>query len=120
MLNAKAREVYFKLFALFCFITALYHVVGVFYKINDAPPLRHLLFVGVNLFCAYGILKRPTYFVYAFGVLLVQQYYSHGGSVVHTWVEKNQVDWLSVVVLIALTVAMVCIVQDAREKKLQV
>ena len=115
-LNTKTRQVYFKLFAVFCFITAIYHLVGIFYKLNDAPPLRHLLFVGINLFCAYGILKRPWYFVYLFAVLLVQQYYSHGGSIISMWAEKKQVDWLSVAVLIALSIGMVCLLEDAKGK----
>lgn len=114
-----ARQVYFKLFAVFCFITALYHVVGIFYKINDAPAWRHLLFVGINLFCAYGILKRPMYFTYLFGVLLIQQYYSHGGSIVRTWTENKQVDWLSVAVLTTMSITMILLVQDARAKNLQ-
>ena len=117
MLSPKTLKIIFIILAVLCLLTSIYHVVGIFYKINDAPPLRHLLFVGVTLFCTYGFSKRPSYFVYVFGLLLLQQYYSHGGDVIKMWDEKRQIDWLSAGVLVALTLGMFCLVEEVRAKK---
>ena len=96
------RERIFQVFALFFLITAVYHFAGLFYPVNDSPKWRHALFIAINLFCAYGILKRPAWFVYLFFVLLLQQLYSHGSSMVNSWVAtgsyKNSLIDLLVVV----------------------
>src|SRR4051812_31529636 len=91
------RNGLFKVFAVIACVTAIYHFAGIFYKIDGSPAWRHSLFAGINLFCVYGILKRPKYFVYLVAILLIQQYYSHGTYLVHLWIESKQVHWMSVV-----------------------
>lgn len=59
--------------------TAVYHCVGAFTPIDDAPPLRHALFAAINAVCACGVVRRPRWFVVAFVVLTGQQLWSHGG-----------------------------------------
>ena len=118
LIPVKARNNLFITLTALCGVTAIYHVVGVFYVINDSPPWRHLLFVAINLLCAYGFLKRPQFFVYLFAILLVQQFYSHGSSIVNMWVEKKQIDWISIAVLIFLPVALVSLFEDYRLKRM--
>ena len=117
LFSVKSRTVLFKMFAVLSFFVAVYHLVGVFYKVNDSPVWRHLLFVAINLFCVYGILKRPGYFVYLVALLLVQQYYSHGISLVKMWMEKKQVDWISLLVLLLLPIIFICLVEDHKMKR---
>ncbi|MCW3109168.1 MAG: hypothetical protein JWQ09_3674 [Segetibacter sp.] len=116
--SPKVRNVLFNVTAVLLFLTAVYHFVGLFYKINDSPTWRHLLFVAINLFCVYGFLKRPKYFVYFVVVLLVQQYYSHGTYLVKLWIEKRQIDWISVFDLLLLPVALICLLEDRKMKTL--
>lgn len=98
-------------------IAALYHLVGVFYPVNDAPKWRHLLFVLVNVFCVYGFIQRPGYFLIIFAALLVQQFYSHGTGLIKTWTETGQIHWISVCVLVLLPIAMLCLLYDYKAKK---
>jgi hypothetical protein len=112
--TAQTRSIVFKAFALlFCF-TAIYHLVGAFVKINELPVWRHLLFAGINLFCVYGFLKRPKYFIYLLALLMVQQYYSHGTTLIQLWNEKKEIDWISVFDLLILPIALICLIKDRK------
>jgi uncharacterized membrane protein len=116
LFSEKTRNISFKVFAALSCLAAIYHFIGVFYKVDESPIWRHLLFVVINLFCAYGILKRPKYFVYLVGLLLVQQYYSHGTYMVNLWIEKKQVHWISVFDLLLLPIALFCLIEDCKMK----
>jgi len=116
LFTARSKSVLFKVFAALFAITSIYHMAGLFVRINDSPIWRHLLFVDINLFCVYGFLKRPKYFVYLFALLLIQQYYSHGTALVQLWLDKKEIDWISVFDLIILPVALICLVEDSGAK----
>jgi hypothetical protein len=117
--TAKTRSILFAMFAFLLCIVVVYHLTGVFYKVDESPVWRHLLFAGINLFCVYGVLKRPKYFVYLAVLLLVQQYYSHGTYMIKLWVEKKQVHWISVFDLLLLPVGLICLIEDSIIKKKQ-
>ena len=117
LFTAKSRSVLFKAFAVLFLLTAIYHAAGLFIKINESPIWRHLLFVGINLFCVYGFLKRPKYFVYLFVLLLIQQYYSHGTDLVHLWNDQKQIDWISFFDLLILPIVLICLVEDSHAKQ---
>ena len=112
----KLRSTLFKLFAALSLLAAIYHFVGLFYRFDETPFWRHLIFVGINLFCTYGFLKRPKYFIYLFGMLLLQQFYSHGSYLICLWNAKRQIHWLSVIDLIMLPLALICLVEDRKLK----
>lgn len=116
LFSEKTRAIFFKVFAALSFFAAIYHFVDVFYKVNDATIWRHLLFVLINLFCVYGILKRPKYFVYLAALLLIQQYYSHGTYMVNMWIEKKQIHWISVFDLLLLPIGLICLIEDCKMK----
>jgi hypothetical protein len=65
---------------------------------DSSPAWRHALFVALNLGVAWGCWRRPRWFVWAFGLLLVQQLYSHGSAFAKAW--PGRVDWQSLLVLI--------------------
>ena len=117
VMSTKVRSRVFITFAALSFVVSIYHVVGMFYKVNQSPTWRHGLFAAVSLCCFYGFYRRPKYFVYFFGLLLIQQFYSHGFSMVNLWVEKGQVDWISVVLLMLLPVALLFLIQDRTMKR---
>src|SRR5882724_11304852 len=90
-----------KLFAALFALAAVYHLIGVFTPINSSPAWRHFIFVVINSFCVYGLLKRPEYFTFFFLFLMTQQFYSHGKSIIDQW-NEGRIDWISIVVLILM------------------
>jgi hypothetical protein len=110
------RQTFFKVAAILSLLVATYHFIGIFYPINSSPPRRHAVFVFVCLFCCYGILKRPKYFIYVFFVLVVQQFYSHGSNFLQQWFDYNKIDWLSLVLLPFLVFIFYNLVLDSRSK----
>jgi hypothetical protein len=117
LFSNKTRNGLFKVFAVLSATAAFYHLTGIFYKVDGSPVWRHLFFIGVNLFCIYGVLKRPKYFVYLVALLLVQQYYSHGTYLINLWTEKRQIHWISVADLLLLPIGLICLVEDCKMRK---
>ena len=112
LFSFNTRRRLFVAFAVLSIITAIYHLIGVFYKLDESPTWRHLLFAGVCLFCTYGLLKRPKYYIYFAVLLVIQQYYSHGVHLINEWSVKNQVHWISVFVLLVLPIGLICLIED--------
>ncbi|MFN8344387.1 MAG: hypothetical protein U0X91_05265 [Spirosomataceae bacterium] len=112
LFSEKTRSDLFRLFAVLAALAALYHGVGIFDRLDEAPPWRHFLFMGISAFCVYGSLKRPPYFVYVVALLLVQQYYSHGSYLLRLWAEHRQIHWISVGVLLLMPIFLLCLWED--------
>jgi len=106
----------FRYFAAVFGIAVLFHIGGMFCHFNGCPWWRHLIFVGVDLFIVYGILKRPQYFIYIFMVFLMQQYYSHGSALVHLWKVQQRVDWISLLVIVYLPIVLAFLIVDMAKK----
>ena len=117
LFSPKIRNILFLVFAVLTVLIAAYHFLAIFNKFDNSPTWRHFLFVGINLFCTYGVLKRPKYFVYFVAILLVQQYYSHGAYLVNLWLEKGQIHLQSVFVLLLFPIALICLNEDRKLKK---
>jgi len=111
-MNKKQKEIFFTVFAVLGGIAALYHVIGVFYKVNSSPVWRHCLFILINLVCIYGLIKRPQWFTWFFFVLLLQQLYSHGNDIVWNWKYAHRVDWISIAVIILIPLTFILLVSD--------
>lgn len=117
LVSPKIRSKVFIVFAVLAVLAGIYHLVGVFFRINESPGWRHALFVAINIFCVYGFLKRPKYFVYFVALLVVQQFYSHGSYMMNLWIEKGQIHWISVFDLLLLPIALFCLIDDCNMKK---
>lgn len=105
-------KVAFQIYAGLSILVGCFHLIGIFYPLNSSPAWRHALFVGINLFCAYGFLKRPRFFVYFFFLLLLQQIYSHGGSAVAMWTQHHIISWFDLAVVLFMSLAFVLLVID--------
>jgi len=120
LITAKTRDFLFRMFAvLICFVSA-YHLLGVFYKVDNASVQRHIIFFFINCFCVYGVLKRPAYFVFLLALLLIQQYYSHGIYLIKLWHEKKLIHWTSICILLLLPIILVCLVEDFIVKRREI
>lgn len=113
---AKNRSNLFVAFAVLFSVAAIFHFVGIFYKVNDAPFWRHVLFVAIDVFCVYGLLRRPKYFVYLFGLFLLQQYYSHGSYLINMWTEKKQLHWISIFILLLLPIILMNLIAEHKSE----
>jgi uncharacterized membrane protein HdeD (DUF308 family) len=117
MSSAKIRNILFICFSMLALIAAGYHLVSLFYQMDESPKWRHVLFSLINFCCGYFFIKRPGYFIYLFTALVIQQYYSHGSHLVKTWSEQNKIHWISIGVLLFLPAALICLVADYKAKK---
>ena len=111
-----------KILSFFFIATAAYHFVGIFYKINSSSVWRNALFVVGSILVFYFMYKRPKYFVYLFGILLLQQYNGHGQYLYKLWHEKQEIHWISVIDLTVLSTIFILLVIELIEKsrKIQV
>lgn len=105
-------KIIFIVFAVFFILSAVYHLVAVFARVNDSPVWRNLLFTGINLFVAWCLLKRPPWFIYLFAVLLIQQIYSHGSDFLTLWNAQHKIDWMSLGVVLIMPVIFVFLLLD--------
>jgi len=117
LLSAKTRRILFIVFAVLGAIAALYHIARVFYVTDATPVWRHLLFAIIDAFCVYGVLKRPGYFTWFLGLLLIQQYYSHGHYLLKMWNEQQKIHWISVLDLALLPIVLVSLIEDRKSRK---
>ena len=76
------------------------------------PAWRHVLFVVIDATAAWLFLRRPLWFVWAFGVLTVQVLYSHGGSAWASWDHDGRVAWIDALALVAIPLALALLVVD--------
>lgn len=98
-----------------CFaFTACFHVAAALdHRIDpEAPAWRHLLFVGINLACIAGLLRRPWYFIPPYGLLLVQQLWTHGGSLLRSLAPGQRIDWPSAAVVVVMPLSFTLLVLD--------
>jgi hypothetical protein len=116
LFSLKTRNIIFKVFAVLAYLAGTYHFAGVFYKVDESPIWRHLLFVGINIFCVYGFLKRPKCFVFFVALLFIQQCYSHGTYMLNTWIKTKQIHWISVFDLLLLPIGLICLIEDYKLK----
>jgi hypothetical protein len=85
-------------------VAALFHLSRVFLPQAGDPSgaLRHAVFVGINLGCVGGLILQPPFFRVAFIALAAQQAYSHGGTAWMAWVERGEVDLVSLVIVVLM------------------
>ena len=108
-----AARTYFKIMAPLFAVAAVFHAWRIVSPdpLDPSPPLRHALFVGINLFVAARLWSRPSQLKLAFGVLVVQQLGSHGGAAWRAWVEHGVVDVVSLIIVILLPVTWILLIR---------
>jgi len=103
-----SRETLFRILAVLFVGAAIYHAIAFFLSAFSAggSPWRHGIFCAIDLICAGFLLRRPRWFVTAFGILTLQALNSHGH---HAWMlqhEQRRLDWLSFAVLLVMPLTM--------------
>ncbi|MFN8244551.1 MAG: hypothetical protein U0X40_10910 [Ferruginibacter sp.] len=98
----------------------LYHVKGFMNPTPLRPAWRHAVFVAVNTALFYGLLKRPDWFTWFFGLVTLQQLYSHGSSALAEWHTQHRVDWISVLVITGMPLLFFLLLRERRRLRKKV
>jgi hypothetical protein len=115
-MNNKARHILFILFAVLAFAALLYHIIAVVQPFDATPAWRHTLFMAISTICIYGLLKRPSWFIWFFGLLLVQQLYSHGTHFFKL-LEDNKINSVDIAVLLLTPILFLLLLTDKSNKQ---
>ena len=103
-------------FAILGFGALIYHIVGAIQPFDATPAWRHAIFIGVSCICIYGILKRPKWFLWFFGVLTIQQLYSHGGHFLRQ-LNEGKTNLIDLIVIILTPIVFILILVDRKNKQ---
>jgi hypothetical protein len=94
---------------------AAYHVFAIVGGDTDARA-RHATFALIDLFVGVLMIRRPPGFAIAFALLCGQQLASHGADLVRS-LRGERVDWISLVVVVAMPLVLVLLLVDARSRR---
>jgi hypothetical protein len=114
-MNKKALQILFIAFALLAFAAMVYHVIGAIKPFDATSAWRHTLFVGINIICIYGLLKRPRWFVWFWGILTLQQLYSHGSHFLRL-LSENKFNRIDFGVLLLMTLIFTLLLAERKVK----
>ena len=114
----KRYKIVFYIYAFLFLIAALYHLCGLFFPeiVIKSSQLRHAVFFAIDIAGVVLILWRPPWVVYPFGILTVQQLYSHGSRAWIWWFSMHRVDWISLIVVFLLPICLGAIWNKRRAK----
>ena len=112
------RDVAFRLLAFAFVIAAGMHAASLagWRAADDSPAWRHALFVAVDLAGVWYLVARPVWALPLFMLLVLQQYWGHGGRLLRWWMERGAIDWQSLFVVAGLTGAFFLLVAEGSER----
>jgi hypothetical protein len=84
---------------------AIFHAVHIFYH-DATSPVRHGVFVFINLFIFFLFHVKWSYLKWVMLALTLQQLYSHGGAFIRAW-QQHRFDGISLGVMIILPLVTV-------------
>ena len=113
LMNKKTLQVLFIVFALLALAATVYPAIGSIKPFDATPAWRHILFVGINIICIYGLLKRPYWFIWFWTLLTLQQLCSHGSHFVRL-LSENKFTWIDFGVLVLMPVIFILMLIDKR------
>ncbi len=110
--NKNKSTYIFYLYALAFVVAALYHVNRYFFPSAHEPLLKHLLFLGIYTICVFGLVKRPKWFLYFFGALMLLQLYSHGSHLFSQWRTFHTINYIDLCVVVMMPVIFVSLLRN--------
>lgn len=81
------------------------------------PIWRHVVFIGIDGVLAWLFLRRPSWLVWAYGLLTLQILNGHGRGALRIWIAQHRVDWISVAVSVLAPVVLCALFLDWRERR---
>lgn len=118
IISSPSRHTIFAVLAALSAVAASYHVAGLLGQLSGdtTPHWRHALFIVIDGVGVWYLLRRPLPLLPIFGVLVGQQFVSHGGRAIRWWGASGRVDAISIGTLVALSIAFVLLILDARDR----
>jgi hypothetical protein len=116
LMNRRTTKILLVIFALLAFAAMLYHTYNVIKPFDATPVWRHSLFIGINMICIYGLLKRPDWFIWFFGILTLQQLYSHGSHFIRLLTE-SKFTWIDFCVLLLMPIGFILLLFDKKSTR---
>ena len=110
--SKKSKSIIFYFYAMVSLFVALYHINKYFYLSVSESATRHLIFIGICTICVFGFVKRPLWFVYFFGALVLQQLYSHGNHLLMQWDVIHRINYIDLVVVVMMPVIFVSLLRN--------
>jgi len=80
------------------------------------PPLRHAVFITINVACAYLLLLRPHWFVWVYLVLTAQVVNGHGTRLWRTWFTQHEINWIDVITVSGVVLGVIFLFVDLRKR----
>ena len=100
-------------------VAALYHVAAIATANFRAlaypatyPLWRHVLFVVINISFGALFLRRATWLIWPYALLVLQIYNGHGVYAWTLWYREGRIDWISIVTVIAASLGLVLVIVD--------
>jgi len=103
----------FIVFAALAFAAMLYHVAAFVQPLDESPPWRHAIFIAVCTVCIYGLLKRPKWFVWFFGILMIQQLYSHGSHLL-LLLKENKFNLIDGAIVLLMPLVFILLLKEKK------
>jgi hypothetical protein len=123
-MSKKTFNIIFIVFAVLAFCSLLNHIIEIIYPdksqhaiITLVGSARHIVFAFINCICIFGILKRPVWFTWFLGLLILYQWYTHGSYLVEFWKLKQQVRWISIAVIVLLPLLFYFLILERKSKQ---
>lgn len=113
LMNNKVGHTIFIIFAVLAFAAMLYHTIGAVQPFDATPAWRHTLFIGICTICIYGLLKRPKWFVWFFGIVTVQQLYSHGSHFIKL-LQEHKINVTDTAVIVLTPLVFILLLLDRK------
>ena len=115
------RDRLFKLAAAGSFFAALYHLTAIAIPTFGAmayPPTyplwRHLIFIVIDTAFGALFLRRPTWLIWPYALLVLQIYNGHGVGAWTMWQREGRIDWVSVITVVGATLGLVLLIADRK------
>jgi len=115
------RHRLFRLTAAAFFFAALYHLAAIAVPRFGAmaypttyPLCRHLLFIAINTSFGVVFLRRPTWLIWPYTLLVLQNFNEHGVAAWTLWQRESRIDWVSVVTVVGTTLGLVLVIAERK------
>jgi hypothetical protein len=114
LLLRQVNKIFF-IAALLTIVTSFYHL---YYACTTTGNImtRHIVFIFICLLLAFFFLKRPSYFVFLFFLLSLQQLYSHGSRLI-SYFSERKIDWISAGIIIIMPFLLYLLILETRTSK---
>lgn len=93
------------------FVGMVFHVIKIWLETSASASTirRHALFVLIDAMFVVLVLLRVWWTYIPFALFLVQQWWSHGQDIYEKALREKDVDWTSVLTIVALTFAWIAL-----------